>query len=67
MSAVADIVDLKITVLYTTMIAAQYVDIENGYKILAGMIFIGYNTHRWWIMHKTNQREQAKHKPKNKR
>lgn len=67
MSEIADIVDLKITALYTAMIASQYINIQNGYNILAGMIFIGYNAHRWWIMHKNNQREQAKYKPKNKR
>ncbi len=67
MSATADFIDLKITALYTTMIATQFVDIQTGYQILAGIIFMGYNIHRWHIMYKTDQRERNKHKPKNKR
>lgn len=68
MKLLAEAIDFKITFLYSFMIVSlQYLNIENSYKIISAFIFIGYNLHRWWIMWKTDQREQNKHKPKNKR
>ncbi len=68
MKLLAEIIDLKITALYSFMLLIfQYSDMENAFKIVSGLIFIGYNIHRWYIMHNADKREKAKHKPRNRR
>ena len=68
MKLLAEFIDLKITALYSFMLLIfQYSDMENAFKILSGMIFIGYNIHRWLIMHNADKREKAKYKPRTRR
>lgn len=68
MKLLAEIIDLKITFLYSFMIVLfQYVDIENSYKIIAGIVLTGYNLHRWYIMYHADKREKTKYKPRNRK
>lgn len=68
MKLLAEIIDLKITALYSFMLLIfQYSDMENAFKIVSGLIFIGYNIHRWYIMHNADKREKSKYKPRNRR
>lgn len=68
MKLFAEIIDFKITFLYSFMLLFfQYSDMENGFKIISGMIFVGYNIHRWYIMHQADKREKANYKPRNRR
>lgn len=51
-----DIFDLKVTFLYSIMLGLiQSLDIDFAYKVISGLIFIGYNLHRWYIMWKNDK------------
>jgi hypothetical protein len=68
MKLLAEIIDLKITALYSFMLLFfQYSDAENAIKIISGMIFVGYNLHRWYIMHHQDKRDKMNYKPRNRR
>lgn len=59
MKFLAEIIDLKITALYTLMIALLNTgNIELAYKIISAIIFTGYNVHRWYIMHEQNKKNR---------
>ena len=46
-----DLIDLKLTALYSFMLYLLNVqNLELFYKVVCGIIFIGYNLHRWYIM-----------------
>lgn len=48
----SELIDFKLTALYTFMIALFSTNgIDLFFKIIGGIIFIGYNVHRWYIMH----------------
>lgn len=52
MKLFSELIDLKLTALYTFMIALFSMNhIDIFFKIAGGIIFIGYNLHRWYIMH----------------
>ncbi|MFV5702182.1 hypothetical protein ACM55F_09950 [Flavobacterium sp. XS2P12] len=68
MKLLAEIIDFKITFLYSFMLLFfNFVDMEKSLKLLTALIFVGYNLHRWYIMHQADKREKAKHKPRNRR
>ncbi len=68
MKLLAEIIDFKITALYSFMLLIfQYSDMENAFKIVSGLIFIGYNIHRWFIMNETHKRDKMNYKPRNRR
>ena len=51
MKLLAEILDFKITTLYTTMlIFFNQENISLAYQFICGFVFIGYNIHRWYIM-----------------
>lgn len=57
---IAEIIDLKITALYSFMIALFSTEnIDHAYKIVIGLILVGYHLHRWYIMH-DNHRNSKK-------
>lgn len=48
----SDLIDLKLTALYSFMlILLNEQNVKLFYSVVGGIIFIGYNLHRWWIMH----------------
>lgn len=64
MKLAAELIDLKLTSLYALMIAIfSTTNIEFAYKAFAGLILIGYNLHRWYIMyenHKASKKTNSK-------
>ncbi|WP_163398144.1 hypothetical protein [Flavobacterium fluviatile] len=46
-----DLIDLKLTALYSFMLyLLNEQSLELFYKVICGIIFIGYNLNRWHIM-----------------
>lgn len=61
MKLLTEIIDLKITALYSFMILLFAADnLEFIFKVISGFIFIGYNLHRWYIMHDDHKKSKNK-------
>lgn len=59
MKILAEIIDLKITALYSFMIALFSTEtIDLTYKVISAIIFTGYNIHRWYIMHDNHKKNR---------
>lgn len=63
-----DIIDLKLTALYSFMIfLLNEKNIKLIYFVISAIIYIGYNLHRWWIMNQEyKKRNQGDYKTKRK-
>jgi hypothetical protein len=47
-----EIIDLKITALYSFMLVLlNSENIKLIYFVISGLVYLGYNIHRWYIMH----------------
>lgn len=56
MKEVLEFIDIKITALFgSTMLLFEGIDIQGAYKVIAGMVFLGYNIHRWIIMYRESE------------
>lgn len=68
MKLAAEILDLKITSLFSFMILmTNYIDIKMSYQIISGAIFIGYNLHRWYIMYVNHKESRKNNNSKSKK
>ncbi|SDZ90632.1 hypothetical protein SAMN05443667_101242 [Flavobacterium gillisiae] len=60
-----EIIDLKITALYSFMILLfSQENIKFSYQVACGIVFLGYNMHRWYLMHKEYQNRNPRNKRK---
>ncbi|WP_182651970.1 hypothetical protein [Flavobacterium sp. SOK18b] len=63
MKLISEIIDLKITFLYSLMMFVFNLElIKTGYAVVSGFIFIGYNLHRWYIMYRNDRNKKKTNK-----
>jgi hypothetical protein len=56
MNFINDFIDLKITALYSFLVVIfSQETISFSYRAACGIVFLGYNIHRWYLMHKAYQ------------
>lgn len=65
MRLLTEIIDFKITALYSFMIVLFNMEtIKISYQVACGIVFLGYNVHRWFLMHKEYQNKNPKNNKK---
>jgi len=49
--------DLKLTIAAVLFSVITFSGIELSIKIIGGILFIGYNARRWWLMEKNHKKD----------
>lgn len=60
----SQLIDMKLTIAAILFSVVTFSDFELSVKFFGGIIFIGYNIRRWFIMEKKHKNETDK-KPEN--
>lgn len=56
MKLISEIIDLKMSFLYGLFVALTFSEAENVLKIIAGILLIGYQIDKWYLMRKNNKK-----------